>query len=219
MKVFLSYPSEHLEVALEIKNFVRSVGIECWFDKDSLVAGEDWDRARRKGLVEADVVLLLCAAQTTARNGVYQREINEAIELLKDRRLGTIYIVPLRIEDAPLPAELSRFQYVDHFDAAWRRKLAVGLARATTEKGEDLPAALAVAATQSEEGGSISHAILEDRPEGSYELNWFTYTMEGEYWDFVNGVIRSKALGGLYETRRQMADAVEKVLLAVMAQS
>ncbi|WP_447751014.1 toll/interleukin-1 receptor domain-containing protein [Sphingopyxis fribergensis] len=206
MKVFLSYPSEHLEAAVEVKNFVRSVGVECWFDKDSLVAGEDWDRARHQGLVEADVFLVLCAAQTTGRNGVYQREINEALELLRDRRLGTIYIIPLRLEDAPLPSELGRLQYVDHFEGAWRRKLAVGLARATTEKGESVPAALTVAATQPEEGGSIDHAILEERPEGSYELNWFTYTMEGEYWDFVNGVIRSKALGGLYETRRQMAE-------------
>jgi hypothetical protein len=37
MKVFLSYPSEHLETVVEVKNFVRSVGVECWFDKDNLV--------------------------------------------------------------------------------------------------------------------------------------------------------------------------------------
>lgn len=206
MKVFLSYPSEHGKAAAQVKNFVRSVGVECWFDQDSLVAGQDWDRARNQSLIEADVFLVLCAAQTTGRNGVYQREINEALELLKDRRVGTIYIIPLRLEDAPLPSELARFQFVDYFEGAWRRKLAVGLAQATTETGNNVPAALAVAATQPDKGGSIDHTVSEERPEGSYELNWFTYTMEGEYWDFVNGVIRSKALGGLYEARRQMAE-------------
>src|SRR3546814_17612059 len=55
---------------------------------------------------------------TTGRNGVYQREINEALELLRGRRPGTIYIIPLRLEDAPLPSELGRLQYVDHFVAS-----------------------------------------------------------------------------------------------------
>ena len=206
MKVFLSYPSEHIKDAHKVKNFVRSIGVECWFDKDVLVAGEDWDRARAQGLRDADVVLILCAEQTTGRNGVYQREINEALKFLNDRRLGTIYLVPLRLEDKPLPSELSRFQYVDFFDAAWRRKLAQSLARATSEKNENIPSALAVAATEPDVGGIVLHSKAEERPEGSYEVHWFSYDMEGDYWDFVNGVIRSRALGELYETRRQMAE-------------
>jgi hypothetical protein len=30
--------------------------------------------------------------------------------------------------------------------------------------------------------------------------------MAGDYWDFVNGVIRSRGLGGLYEVRRHLAE-------------
>lgn len=124
MKAFLSYPSEHVVIAREIKSFIRSTGVACWFDKDDLVAGEDWDRARGLALREADVIVVLCAAQTTERNGVYQREINEALSLRNDRRLGVVYIIPVRIEEAPLPPELSRLQYVDYFEPSWRRKFA-----------------------------------------------------------------------------------------------
>ena len=88
LKTFLCYPSEAEKSAREVTGFVRSVGIDCWFDKDSLVAGEDWDRSRRDALQDADVVLVLCSSVTTGRNGVYQREINEALQLSADRRLG-----------------------------------------------------------------------------------------------------------------------------------
>lgn len=206
MKVFLSYPSEHVEIAREVKNFIRSTGIDCWFDKDDLVAGQDWDRVRSIALSNADVVVVLCAAQTTERNGVYQREINEALRLQSDRRLGVVYIIPVRVEDAPLPPELTRLQYVDHFEGAWRRSFAAGLASAIGEHGEEIPPALKVAAAKPDEGGIIAREISQELPQGTIHASWITYAIDGDYWDFVNGVIRSHALGGLYQARRQLAE-------------
>lgn len=206
MKVFLCYPSEVEGTAREVKAFVRSVDIECWFDKDSLVAGEDWDRSRRIALEQADVVLVLCAAATTQRNGVYQRELNEALRLSEDRRVGTVYILPLRIEDCPLPPELRRLQYVDHFDPAWRRKVAAGLAKACDDAREPVPPPLSVAAAQPDEGGIATRSISEKRTAGTLDVDWIQYASDGDYWDFVNGVIRSRALGGLYEARRHLAE-------------
>lgn len=99
MNVFVCYPSEHQNTAVEVKNFVRSVGVECWYDKDVLVPGEDWDRARRAALTSADIVLILCASQLLERDGVYQREINEALQIVADKRPGSIFIIPFRVED------------------------------------------------------------------------------------------------------------------------
>ncbi len=206
MKVFLSYPSEHFEQAREVKSFVRSVDVECWFDQDSLVAGQDWDRVRAIALSEADLVIVLCSSVTIERNGVYQREINEALQLVKDRRLGTVYIIPLRIENVELPPELNRFQRVDYFDVHWRRKLAAGLAQGVIDKCEDVPPALVVAAAQPDEGGIIPRAIAETLPAGTIEIDWINYTLAGDYWDFVNGAITSRALGAAYQTRRQFAE-------------
>ena len=210
MKTFLCYPSEAETTAREVAGFVRSVGIDCWFDKNSLIAGEEWDRSRRLALQDANVVLVLCNSVTTGRNGVYQREINEAIRLSADRRLGTIHILPLRLEDVSLPPELSRLQYVDHFDPNWRRKVAAGLDRACKEAGEAVPDRLMVAAAQPDEGGIIPCSKHEERPAGTIEADWIEYAIDGEYWDFVNGVIRSKALGGVYQARRQLDEWWQK---------
>ena len=206
MKVFLCYPSEVEAIAQEVKNFIRSTGIECWFDKDSLIAGQDWDRSRRIALEQASVVVVLCSSATNSRNGVYQRELNEALELTADRRIGTVHIIPLRTEQIPLPPELNRLQYVDHFDPAWRRKVAAGLAKACDEAEEQVPTQLVVAAAQPDEGGVVPRSVHEERAAGTLAVDWIEYALEGDYWNFVNGVIRSRALGGLYSARRQLEE-------------
>jgi hypothetical protein len=206
MKVFLSYPSEHLESARAVKEFIRSVDVACWFDKDSLVAGEEWDRARKIAQSEADVVVILCGTQTNERNGVYQREIHEAIEALRDRRLGSIYIIPLRLENVKLPPELSRLHYVDYFDTQWRRKLAGGLLRAFVDGGEQPPPPLEVAGAQPDEGGKIQREVTEQPAEGTLHLSWYQYTLSGDYWEFVNATIAARALGELYTARRLFAE-------------
>lgn len=208
--VFLSYPSEHVDDAKEVRDFVRSVGVRCWFDKDNLTAGEDWDRARKLAQGKADVILVLCAAETTIKDGVYQREINEALRAVDDKRVGTIYLLPIRVEDVDLPPEIRRFQYLDKFEPDWRRKLAAALRRAIQERKETLPPALEVAAAMPDECGFIPRSISEDRAEGTLDVTWLQYTLQGDYWDFVNGQIASRALGGFFEARRHLEEWWQK---------
>jgi hypothetical protein len=208
MKVFLSYPSEHEEAAREIKDFVRAVGLDCWFDKDSILPGMDWERERGRAQTEADLFLLVCASQTTQRDGVYQREINQALRQLDDRRLGAIYILPVRLEDSALPPEIARFQYVDYFEPNWRQRLAGSLSRAASDRGEAIPLMLQVAATAPDEGGVTMRELKEERPRWDLEASWPHYELPGEYWRFVNAVILREAMGGFYETRRRMAEWV-----------
>jgi hypothetical protein len=210
VKVFLSYPSERAEEAKEVRDFVRSVNVDCWFDKDNLIAGQDWDRARKLALADADLVLLICATETVSRDGVYQREINEALRSLDDKRLGTIYLLPIRLENVALPPEIGRLHYLDKFRPNWRGKLAIALKKAIEERGDGSPRKLDVAAAISDEGGIVPREISEERPEGTLQVDWPHYTFEGDYWDFVNAEIASRALGGLFATRRRLTEWWQK---------
>lgn len=205
MKAFVCYPSEHLEHAREVATFLTAVGLDTWFDKENLVVGEDWDRARKAALGAADVVVALCASQTTARDGVYQRELGEALEHLRDRRLGSVYLMPIRVEDVALPPELSRLQYVDKWDPSWRRRLAAGLIRAAGEHGEDPAPPLRVAAARSDEGGVVDRSARDRSGRGEIDVTWISYSATGDYWDYVNGVIAARALGEFYSARREIA--------------
>jgi hypothetical protein len=206
MRVFVCYPSEVLEIAKEVRSFARSVGLETWFDKDDLVGGDDWNRERELGLAKADLVVILCAEATTSRNGVYHREINEALRHAQDRRLGTRYIIPLRIGDVSLPIELDRLQYIDHHTEFWRRSLAVAFEAAHLEQGEAVPPSLTVAASVPDEGGVRALSLSEEREKGQIQTNWIEYGLDGQYWAYVNGMIRARALGHHFQARRFIDD-------------
>lgn len=206
MKAFLCFPNEHEDEAREIVNFVRSVGVECWFYKDDVVAGEDWNRAGKLALKEADVVITICSNITNERDGVFQRELNEALEYEKSRRPGSVYLLPIRVADVALPDELARFHYVDFFEGNWRNKLATGLQRALQQRNEDVPLPLQVASAQSDAGGISAHSIEEQNDLGAINADWITYDSSDEYWRFVNAAIISRALGGVYEARRNIQE-------------
>lgn len=208
MNVFVCYPSEHEVQARDIRGFIRSVGLDCWFDKVSLIGGDDWDRVRKEALKRADIVTILCSIETTSRNGIYQREINEALEIAKDKRLGSRYIVPIRLSDIELPSELVRFQYIDYHESRWKRALALALKAAMQENGEQVPANLEVASAEPDEGGVLSQNASENRPNGTIEASWIEYDLDGQYWDFVNGVIRARILGDFFQTRRHIDEWV-----------
>lgn len=206
VKAFICYPSEHPDDAREVAGFLKAVGVDRWFDKDSIAAGEDWDRTRKVALADADLVVVLCASQTISRDGVYQREINEALELARDRRPGGVFIIPLRLEKVDLPPELSRLQYVDKWEPAWRRKLAAGLVHASEGLSEPAAEPLRVAAAEPDEGGVLQRELHLEDGAGQIDATWIQYEASGDYWDYVNGLITARALGASYSARRQFAE-------------
>jgi TIR domain len=206
MQVFLSYPSEHLESAREIRDFIRSVGVDCWFDKDNLVAGDDRNRVRREALRAADLFVLLCSSQTLDRDGVYHREISEALEAAQDKRLGSIYIIPIRLERINLPSEISRYQYIDYPDKEWKTQLAKSLLRTTKHRKQNPDPRLETAAEDRNGTVSRSFSFSEELPNASIDATWYEYSEAEQYWKFVNSVIISRAWGSIYEGRRHIHD-------------
>jgi hypothetical protein len=130
--------------------------------------------------------------------------------LLDDKRVGTIYLLPIRLEDVALPPEIGWLHYLDKFHPNWRAKLATALKKAIEERNEVSPPKLDVAAAVSDQGGIIPRSISEERPEGALQVDWPHYSFEGDYWDFVNSEITSRALGGLFATRRRLAEWWQK---------
>src|SRR5208283_1410001 len=96
LNIFLSYPSERLEQAREVFNFLKSVGFNPWFDKESLLGGQDWDYERAKAQKCTDLHIFIVAPEASERNGVIHREIGDALTMLRDHPRGDIFIIPLR---------------------------------------------------------------------------------------------------------------------------
>lgn len=197
MKSFLSYPSEQLLVARAIYDFLISVGVQPWFDKECLVGGQDWDRERKAALRSAELTFLILSSETISRPGVIQREVKEILELLQDKPLGHIFLVTLRTKELPVPAELSTYQYIDYARPGWQVKLGQSVNLRFEQLGVPAPAALKAFLYAQERENRVVFKALRSRTAGIEALaDYFIYQQAGEYWEFVNAEITADILGG-----------------------
>lgn len=204
MKIFLGYASEHTETAREIYSFLKTINDDVWFDKESLVGGDDWDRERAVAQHNADFVVHLISSEVFARPGVVNREIKQTLKLVEDQPIGASYVVFMRLHDLRMPAELIRFQYIDHFRDAWKDQLTQAVAKRAAQLGgvvaRDTPeTTITVTEDGQPEEGVKKMARVESAVTTEFYIvssDHIQYPPEGVYWDFVNARLASEALGG-----------------------
>ncbi len=210
MEVFLSYPSERLKIAREVYDFLKSVDVDAWFDKTSLVAGQDWDRERTEAQRRADLTVLICSRETVERAGVIQREVQDILDLLKAKPIGQIYLVSVRTDDIRLPPELAKYHYVNHFEQDWKLQLGRSIELKFKQAEADIPDKL-VKFFQGNQFPEI-YTVKSFRESTNLleaETEFFTYNLEGDYWIYVNSTIISIIFGGLYRAKFDFCETVE----------
>ncbi|AXS39538.1 TIR domain-containing protein [Breoghania sp. L-A4] len=206
MKIFLGYASEHYETAREVYSYLIGVNDDVWFDKESLVGGDDWDRERAAAQQSADFVVHLVSAEILERPGVVNREIKQTLKLVEDQPIGAIYVVFLRLDDLRMPAELLRFQYIDYFKDSWRELITQAIAKRKAQLAGAVPSIAPEKTTVIEEVNATGAVAHPSRVESSVSTEFYDvssdyiqYPFDGVYWDFVNARLASEALGGFVD--------------------
>lgn len=213
LKIFLGYPSEYRTAAKEIYNFLRTKGDEIWFDRKSLVAGDDWDSERDRAQREADLVVHLCSAAILERPGVVNREIKQTLRLVDDQPFGALYVVPIRLEPIKLPVELTRFQYLDYFDDNWKEPLSTAVEKRRSQLLSNIGRSSQTHVTQETKTGFQKVEFEETSKTYECRGEYISYNESGIYWTLVNGAIAAHALEGFFgnanDFRRLAAEEAE----------
>lgn len=71
-----------------------------------------------------------------------------------------------------------------------------------------MPAALAVAAAEPDEGGLIPRKYEAQLTGGELFAAWPEYDLPGNYWQYVNAVIGTEVWGGIFTNRRYFAETI-----------
>ncbi|UYB51171.1 TIR domain-containing protein [Xanthomonas sp. AM6] len=141
LKVFVSYAREDGEAALEIYNWLASIGVEPWIDQRCLLPGQNWEAEIAKAFSDANVILLLLSPRSVHKRGFVQREANEALQKLVYKQPTDVYAVPVLLEPCEVPSQISsRLQYVDWNSPDARSSVTSALALAAEQqsiKGEE----------------------------------------------------------------------------------
>ncbi|HYX72948.1 MAG TPA: toll/interleukin-1 receptor domain-containing protein [Nitrososphaera sp.] len=114
--VFLSYAREDIEAANRLYKILTSVGINVWFDKESLSPGVKWKPAINVAIRECRYFIALLSSRSISKRGFVQSEIKQAIDVLEQYPENEIYIVPVRLDECEVTHEkLNDLNWVDLF--------------------------------------------------------------------------------------------------------
>ncbi len=135
LRAFLCHSSGDKDAVRKLYKALSADGFVPWLDEEDLIAGQDWDAEIKKAVRKSHVVIVCLSATSTTKAGYVQKEIKVALDVADEQPEGTIFIIPLRIENCGVPDRLKKWHWVDLFTANGYEKLVTALkARAATLK-------------------------------------------------------------------------------------
>jgi transcriptional regulator with XRE-family HTH domain len=123
LRIFLCHASEDKPEVRKLYKRLMAAGFSPWLDEEDLLAGQDWRLEIPKAVRKSDVVLVCLSQKAVTKAGYVQEEIKVALDVADEQPEGTIYIIPMRLEECTVPDRLSRWQWVDLFGAGGYAKV------------------------------------------------------------------------------------------------
>lgn len=139
-QIFLSYARKDVAEVNKLYDKLKSYGFSPWQDHKDLIGGMDWmDEIIET--INSCAFFVACISRHTIdrRTGVLVREINEALDVAKFRRKGTVFIIPVRIEKVDFPKEFKKYHGIDLFESEGFEKLISALRHGLKQLGIDNP--------------------------------------------------------------------------------
>lgn len=123
-QVFLSYAREDAEHARRLFLALREAGLNPWFDKESLLPGQNWRSAVRDAIRESRFFIALLSSNSVSKKGYVQKELKDALAVLEEYPASSVFIIPVRLDDCePSYAGIRELHWVDLFEG-WDKGLA-----------------------------------------------------------------------------------------------
>lgn len=121
LRVFLCHSSDDKPTLRELYGRLESEGwIDAWLDEKKLYPGQDWNYEIEQAVEEADVILVCLTKNSVTKEGYIQRELRIILDYADYKPEGTLYIIPVRLEECEPPKRIRRWQYADYFPESHR---------------------------------------------------------------------------------------------------
>lgn len=122
LRVFLCHSSQDKPIVRDLYQRLNAEGwIDPWLDEEKLLPGQDWDLEIERAVEAADAVLVCLSAHSVTKEGYVQRELRFVLDVALEKPEGTVFIVPLRLDDCQPPRRLRTLQYLDYFPVERRK--------------------------------------------------------------------------------------------------
>lgn len=116
LRVFLCHASQDKSSVRELYNHFLAEGwIDPWLDEGKLLPGQDWRTAIEEAVESSDVVIICLSKNSVNKEGFVQKELRYAREISLEKPDGTIFLIPLRLDECDVPRGLRFIQWTDYF--------------------------------------------------------------------------------------------------------
>jgi hypothetical protein len=129
LSIFICHSSQDKPYVREIYRQLKKDGHVPWLDEEDILPGEKWETAITDAVRSSNVVLVCLSKQSINKEGFLQKEISEVLQVAEEKPEGTIFVIPLRLEEAPVPRRLSQWQWLDYFHESAHKRLLCSLAK------------------------------------------------------------------------------------------
>ncbi|HKV42688.1 MAG TPA: TIR domain-containing protein, partial [Blastocatellia bacterium] len=113
LRVFLCHSSKDKPAVRELYGKLSASGFKPWLDEEDLLPGQEWANEIQKAVRASDVVLVCLSRDSITKQGYVQKEIKFALDVADQQPEGTIFVIPVKLEECEVPNRLSRWHWVN----------------------------------------------------------------------------------------------------------
>ena len=119
LQIFLAHANEDQAAVTGLYHRLKESGYQPWLDKVDLLPGQNWRAEIPRAIKESQVFMACLSQQSVAKQGYVQREFRMALNAYADKPPGSIYLIPVRLDDCKIP-ELRQEEYgINMRDIQW----------------------------------------------------------------------------------------------------
>lgn len=123
LNVFLCHAKEDKPTVRELYRQLTAEGwMDVWLDEENLFPGQEWDMEIEKAVEAADVVIVCLSSHSVDKEGYVQKELRFVLNIADEKPEGTIFVVPVRLDECQVPRRIRAWQYVDYFPKSNRKR-------------------------------------------------------------------------------------------------
>ncbi len=112
--IFLSHASQDKPAVRRLSQRLKADGFDPWLDEERILPGQDWNLEIEKAMRLSGAILLCFSALSVAKEGYIQREYKRAMQYQEEKPEGTIFVIPVRLDDCAMPHFIQELQWVDY---------------------------------------------------------------------------------------------------------
>ncbi|MCD4766018.1 MAG: SUMF1/EgtB/PvdO family nonheme iron enzyme [Methanosarcinales archaeon] len=139
LRIFLCHSSGDKPEVRNLYQRLSSDGFDPWLDEEKLLPGQEWEVEIAKAVQTSDVVIVCLSHKATNKAGYVHKEIKDALDEAEKQPEGTIYLIPLKLEECDVPERLQRWHWVNLFEEKGYERLmgSLSLRAGTISSGSD----------------------------------------------------------------------------------